>query len=133
MEACNRKMKLLIVLLFAFMAVHARDGEPINEALLRAQRELSVTHGFFEEIISSSRSTLSGYIEVSSRMFIDSHINAYGKMKTVALDTDHAISEIAETESNRECLNRIKSRWGIQIQRYGQRLSTCMNTCRRSK
>lgn len=123
-------MKVLLVIYFAMTAAMAQG---VTDGLLAAQGDLALGHAFFEENIAVSRQDLSGFIENDVRQLLDSHMEAYASIKSTSLETTAAINELEVTTENERCINAIKARWETQINRYGQRLSNCIETANRRK
>lgn len=123
-------MKIVLGFLFAIIAINAQT---VTEELLASQADLAIGHTFFEENILLSRRALSGFIEVDVRRLLDSHMDAYVSIKTTALETTAAIDELEVNASNEACINALRSRWELQITRYGKLLSNCIETSNRSE
>lgn len=124
-------MEKLLGLLLIFVAVYAQD-ETVTESLQRAQAELTIGHEFFERTIVNSREQLSAQIYSDSRFLTESHMNAYAEIKTIVLDTTAMIDALPVNPDTEECLTSARSRWEIQILRYGRRLSNCIDVSHRS-
>lgn len=125
-------LKTFFALIFLFGAVEVQ-GQTVTDGLLTSQADLALGHTFFEETISQSRRDLSQFIENDVGQLIDSHMEAYESIKTTSLETTAAIDALEVDDNNRACINAIRSRWELQITRYGQRLSACIEPSFRSK
>lgn len=123
----------ILLLLFAVVAINGQDVPETTESLLRAHQDLRLGHEFFEMNIIQSRDQLSTFVNRDSREFINSHMDTYASIKAIALNTTAEIDAIAENSENEECINAIRSRWNIQIQRYGLRLSRCLGVVNSSE
>ena len=122
-------MKLLFAIL---LAVWNANAQTITDGLLAAQDQLASGHKFFQGSIIESREQLSGFIENDIRQLLDSHLDAYAEIKTVALETTAAIDDLEVNERSEACLAAIRKRWETQISRYGRMLSNCISTPFRS-
>lgn len=120
------------ILLFFSAVLTGASAQTVTEGLLEAQEELRAGHQFFQESILDSRATLSGFIENDVRQLLDSHLDAYASIQTIALETTASIDELEVNESTEACLTAIRTRWEVQVSRYGQRLSQCISVPYRS-
>lgn len=122
-------MKILLAILLVFLNANAQT---ITDDLLSAQDQLAGGHTFFQNSIIDSREQLSGFIESDIRQLLDSHLDAYAEIKTVALETTAVIDSLEVNERSEACLTAIRRRWETQISRYGRALSNCISTPFRS-
>jgi predicted thioredoxin/glutaredoxin len=91
--------------------------------LAEAQGELSITHGFSERQIYMNRNIMSMYIELMNEQLIHGFMDSYAQMATLA---DELQIELDTLEQNNNCVDRIRNRFALQIQRYGTFLSGCI-------
>lgn len=126
-------MKFLIALVFVFGAVFCQSDETVTEGLLRSQEDLILGHTFFDINVIMSRETLSSFIYRDTRAFADSHLDAYAEIKQITIETREELDGIETTPETETCVASAITRWEIQIQRFGHRLSDCLKTVNRSK
>lgn len=107
--------------------------ETTTEGLLRAQRDLSIAHEFFEMNIIHSRDELSTYVYEDSRVLTLSHMDAYADVKTISLEITSAMNLLPVTPESEDCLIIARRRWEFQIKRYGARLSDCIEVAHQSE
>jgi len=98
---------VLGVLLLVVVAAYANDT---LEAFLRGQDELSLVHEFAETAMAENRQFLSVNLEILGRMLIDSHLDAYSVIQTLALETDDELRAIVTNDNNQACVDRILDR-----------------------
>jgi hypothetical protein len=125
-------MQVVFITFLAIMAINAQDP-PVTEGLLASQADLSLGHEFFEENIAESRRELSVFIENDVRQILESHMEAYGSIKTTSIETIAAIDELEVNATTERCLAAARARFDLQITRYGKNLSKCIETASRSK
>lgn len=124
-------MKFVIFILFAVTFVVAQDNETTTEGLLRSQEDLTLGHEFFETTLFLNRGQISAYMNRINSEVISSHLDAYALMKERILETNEALDAIEVTSETEECLNNVRNRWGLQITRFGIRLSNCIDITNR--
>jgi hypothetical protein len=125
-------MKIISLLVITLSCGQAL-GDSVTEGLLQAQADLALGHEFFEMNIIASRDALSAFINRDGNVLLDTHMEAYADMKTIADDTTAALDAIENTPATEQCLANIRQRWQIQISRAGQSLSRCIAVSNRSK
>ncbi|CRK93106.1 CLUMA_CG006552, isoform A [Clunio marinus] len=112
---------------FTFLATLTQALGTTTNDLLRSQEELTIGHEFFEMNVVNSREDLSGFIYRDSGLFLNVHLEAFGSMKSISLETTEALNELLPTSSESErCLDQVKDRWRLQITRFGSGLSRCL-------
>lgn len=99
------------------------DRESTKDGLLRAQNELSIGHEFAELTLAINRNVITSYVAIVSSSVLDSFMDSYSEIKQIGDETTIIFNEISAPNA---CHNRIIARWELQITRYGQRLSQCM-------
>ncbi|CRK96221.1 CLUMA_CG009648, isoform A [Clunio marinus] len=100
-------------------------GRPsVTEDLIRAQQELTISHGWSEIFLVDNRQILSDYIARIETVALDEFMGAYAAIKNTGIDTRAAMEEF-ETSF---CADRVRERWELQVTRYGQRLSQCLGS-----
>jgi hypothetical protein len=106
-------MKAVLGLLLT-LAVAASANPTVTDGLLSAQQDLALSHRFFEQTVFLNRNQVSSYLYRINREIIDSHINTYGTLKNMGLDTLARIEEFPATEEQRACVDNILERWSLQ-------------------
>lgn len=110
-------MKLtLAIFLTCAVAVYGQ-GPTVTDELLAAQSDLALGHEFFETTLFLNRGQISAYLYRINREIIDSHINTYAFIKLLAYSTRDEFDLIESNEFNEECLNTVRNRWELQINR----------------
>lgn len=92
-------------------------SQTVTDGLLSAQADLALGHEFFETAFFLNRGQVSSYLYRINREIIDSHINTYEFIKTLGLETSAEIEAIEVNDQNRECVNSVQARWGLQMTR----------------
>jgi hypothetical protein len=101
--------------LFLTLAVAASaQGPTVTDGLLAAQDDLALTHRFFEQTVFLSRNQVSAYLYRINREIIDSHINTYGFVKNLGLETLAEIEGFEATEDQQSCIDNVLERWNLQ-------------------
>jgi hypothetical protein len=122
-------MKVLTIFFIFAASVNTQEWEDTVTGLLQAQAELAVGHEFFEMNIIASRDTLSTANYGFMRQILETHMDVYAGMKTIADDTTAALNVMDDNQ----CISAVRQRWDIQVSRAGQSLSRCIATFNRSK
>lgn len=120
-----------ILVLIAATFVATQETETTTEGLLRSQADLTLGHEFFETTLFINRGQISAYMNRINSELISSHIDAYAHMKGQILETNEALDAFEVTPQSEECLNSVRNRWGLQVTRFGIRLSTCIDVANR--
>lgn len=107
-------MKAAIGLILTLAVAASAQGPTVTEGLLAAQAELATSHHFFEQTVFLSRNQVSSYLYRINREIIDSHINTYGLVKNIGLDTLAEIDGFETNEAERACIDNILERWNLQ-------------------
>jgi hypothetical protein len=111
-------MKLVVGILFACVVGAFAQGGQLTQDLLSAQRDLSVTHEFFETLMAMNRGQLSSYIYRIGRTLIDSHINTYEFILTRGLAAREEIEALPiENPGEQVCIENVLRRFDLQKQR----------------
>lgn len=94
--------------------VVAASAQTVTDGLLAAQADLAVAHRFMEQTIFLNRVQVSSYLYRINREIIDSHINTYGFIKTLGLDTLEEIENFDASAEQQECVDNVLERWSLQ-------------------
>ncbi|CAO1398661.1 unnamed protein product [Diamesa hyperborea] len=114
----------LVILLAAVVATVTANREHTKDGLLRAQKELSIGHDFAEMTLAINRNVITSYIAIVSSSVLDSFMDSYSEIKQIGDETSIIFNDITAPNA---CQSRINARWELQITRYGQKLSQCMD------
>lgn len=115
-------MKLIVGIFLGLFAVAIAQERTVTQDLLDAQRELSLGHRFFETLLHSSRGSLSNYIHRIEREVVNGFLDNYAIIKNVAIETNQIMDDFESSV----CKDRIRTRWDLQVKRYGSKLSQCL-------
>ena len=94
--------------------VVAASAQTVTDGLLAAQADLAIAHRFMEQTIFLNRVQVSSYLYRINRAIIDSHINTYGFIKTLGLDTLEEIENFDATAEQQQCVDNVLERWSLQ-------------------
>lgn len=112
------KIVLGTVFLALFAVTFAQEESiTVTEDLLRAQGQLTIGHEFAETLLAINRGQISAYMNLIGRALIDSHMEAYGRMKDDILQTNDTLNSFSATPQNEICLNAVRNRWSLQVSR----------------
>lgn len=112
-------MKFFSGIFFSLLTfVFAQEGSSVTNGLIAAQRDLTLSHNFFEVSLYLNRDETSAYLYRINREVIKSHISSYAFIKTLAFEARDEIEAIEKTELNEQCIDGVLSRWGLQYTRY---------------
>lgn len=116
-------MKTLIVLMtFAMASCQAQTT--VTEDLIEAQSELTIGHEFSELFLAQNRGRLSNYLKIMEEQILDSFMDAYATIKTASIVTRELMAEFTDPSV---CKDNVRDRWELQVTRYGQKLSQCLD------
>ena len=116
-------MKSLIVLMIFAMA-SCRAQSTVTDDLVAAQSELTIGHEFAELFLAQNRGRLSNYLKVMEEQILDSFMDAYATIKIASIETRELMAEFTDPST---CKDNVRDRWELQVTRYGQKLSQCLN------
>jgi hypothetical protein len=109
------EMKAVFGLVFSLVVAASAQSDPaVTAGLLAAQDELATAHKFTEQTVFLSRNQVSAYLYRINREIIDSHINTYGFIKNLGLDTIAEIEGFEATEEQQACVDSVLERWNLQ-------------------
>lgn len=114
-------MKVLVIF-WTILAVGYCQERTVTQDLLAAQHELGLSHRFFEILLDQNRDLLSNYLLIINREVKDAFMNSYAEIKNIAFETNQIMDDFESSV----CKDRIRTRWDLQVKRYGSRLSRCM-------
>ena len=110
--------------LFVLASCQDVDRIPVTEQLVGSQAELSIGHEFAELFLVQNRQRLSDYLERIELVVLDQFMGAYAQIKNKGIDTRQAMAEFTEPSN---CKDAVRARWELQVTRYGQKLSQCLD------
>lgn len=91
-------VKLIFCVCFCASATSAQETPSVTEGLLSAQRDLRLSHRFFETSFYLNRDETSAYMYRINREVVKSHIDSYEFIKTLAFEAREEIDAIEITE-----------------------------------
>lgn len=110
-------MKLTWAIILSCAVAVYGQGQTFTEELLASQADLSLGHEFFETTLFLNRGQISAYLYRINREIIDSHINTYAFVKNTAYEVRDEFDSLPSNENNVDCLNNVRNRWELQINR----------------
>lgn len=116
-------MKFLVVFAL-FVLASCQERPTVTQDLLQAQAELTIGHEFTEFFLIENRHILSNYLERIELETLDQFMGAYAAIKNKGIDTRQAMEDFTTPSA---CKDNVRARWELQVTRYGQKLSKCLD------